>query len=54
MKIKFKLDDNFSLKKALQTYNVVIVASSVFHEDNIYYPNVQNECFYVSLTLLGE
>ena len=47
MKIKFNLDNNFSLKKALQTYNVVIIATSGFHEDN-------NDCFYVLLTLLGE
>ena len=40
MKISFSLDDCFSLKKSLETCNVIILARPAFHEDNIYYSYV--------------
>ena len=52
MKINFSLDDCFSPEKSLETCNVIIVARPAFHEGNIYYSQVQDECFYVVFTLL--
>ena len=40
MKIKFNSDDNLSLNKILKLYNLTIIVSSVFQEDNKYYPQV--------------
>ena len=53
MKISFSLDDCFSLKKSLETCNVIILARPAFHEDNIYYSYVEGECFYELFTLLA-
>ena len=47
MKIKFNLDDDIPLKKTLELYNMDIANTSVFHEDNKYYPQVfSEECLY--------
>ena len=40
MKIKFNFDDGLFLKKRLELRNLIIVARSVFHEGNKYYPQV--------------
>ena len=45
MKIKINSDDNQPLKKTLKLYNMIIFVRSVFHESNIYYPQVfLDEC----------
>ena len=38
MKIKSNSDDDLSLKKTLEIYNMVIVNRPAFHEGNKYYP----------------
>ena len=40
MKIKFNSDDDLPLKKTLKLRNMVMIASSAFHEDNKYYRHV--------------
>lgn len=35
MKIRFHSDDDLTLKKMLELYNIVIVVRFVFHKDNI-------------------
>ena len=40
MKIKFNSDDNLSLNKILKPFNLTIIVSFVFQEDNKYYPQV--------------
>ena len=47
MKIKFDLDDDLTLNKTIEIYNVTIVARNTFYENNKYYPRVfLDECFY--------
>ena len=47
MKIKFNSDDDFSLKKTLKLYNMIIVVRSTFYEGNKYYPqNFLDKCLY--------
>ena len=47
MKIRFESDDNLSLSKILNIPVCVIVARSVFQENNNFYPQVfLHECFY--------
>ena len=38
MKIKFNSDDDLPLKKALESYNMILVVRTVLYEDNKYYP----------------
>ena len=38
MKFKFNSDDDSPLKKTLEHRNMIVVARSVFHENNKYYP----------------
>ena len=40
MKIKFNSDNDLSLKKLLELYNMIKVAKSVFREGSKYYPQV--------------
>ena len=47
MKIKFNLNDDLALKKTLELHNMVIVVTSVSHEDNKCYPQFfLDEYFY--------
>ena len=47
MKIRFESDDDLSLGKILSIPVCIIVVTSVFQEDNNYYPHVYlHECFY--------
>ena len=40
-------NNDFPLKKTLGLYNMIIFGSSVFHEENKYYPQVfLDKCFY--------
>ena len=40
MKVGFESDDNFPLGKILSIPSIIIVTTSVFQEDNKYYPKV--------------
>ena len=40
MKIKFDLNDDLPLNKAIEICNMTIAAKAVFHENNKYYPQV--------------
>ena len=40
MKIKFDLDDELPLNKAIEIRSTIIVVRAVFHENNKYYPHV--------------
>ena len=40
MKIKFDSDDDLPLGKILSLHNIAIVITSVFQEDNKYYPQI--------------
>ena len=40
MKIKFNLDDDLSLKRTIEFYNIIIVVRFVFDEANKYYSQV--------------
>ena len=45
MKSKFHSDDNLPLNKMIEIPVVTIVLRAVFHENNVYYPQVFfNEC----------
>ena len=47
MKIKFKSNDDLPLGKTLSIPVCIIVAGSVFQEENYYYPQVcLHECLY--------
>ena len=47
MKIKFESDDDLTLGKILSIPVGIIVARSIFQEDNNYYPQVYlHECLY--------
>ena len=47
MKIKFNPDDNLLLNKILKLHNLTVIATSVFQEDNKYYPQIfLDECLY--------
>ena len=47
MKIRLESDNNLSLGKILNILVCIIVARSVFQENNNYYPQVfLHECFY--------
>ena len=47
MKIKFNLDGELTLNKAIQILSIIIVVRSVFHENNKYYSQVfLDECLY--------
>ena len=47
MNIKFNEDDDLTLKKILELYNMVIVIRSVLHEDNKCCPQISlNECLH--------
>ena len=47
MKIKFDSDDNLPLNKTTEIPIMTIVVRAVFHENNIYYPQVfLNECLH--------
>ena len=47
MKIKFNSDDDLPLNKTLKIRNMIIVARTVFHENNKCYPKVLfNDCLY--------
>ena len=49
LKIKFNSDYNLSLTNILKLHNLIIVAKSVFKEDQKYYPQVfLDECLYES------
>ena len=46
-KIKFNLDNDLPLNKAIEIHNATIVVWAVFHENNRYYPQVfLDECLY--------
>ena len=52
MKMMFNLDDDLPLKKTFELRNMVIVAWSVLHEGNKYYPQLLLvECLYKSKML---
>ena len=38
IKVKFELDDDLPLNKAIEIYNVTIVVTVPFYENNKYYP----------------
>ena len=38
MKINFNSDDDSPVKKTQEIYDMIIVVTSVFHEDNKYFP----------------
>ena len=38
MKINFISDDDSPVKKTREIYDMIMVATSVFHEDNKYFP----------------
>ena len=40
LKNKFALDDDLSLNKAVEIYNVTIVVRAISYENNKYYPHV--------------
>ena len=47
MKIKFESDDDLALSKILNIAVCVVIARSVFQENNNYYPQVfLHVCFY--------
>ena len=47
MKIKFNSDDNMSLNKMLKLHMLTVIVTSVFEEDDKYYPQVfLDECLY--------
>ena len=47
MKIRFEFDDDLLLGKTLSISMCIIVAGSVFQEENNYYPQVYlHECLY--------
>ena len=47
MKIKFNLDGELTLNKAIQILSIIIVVRSVFHENNKYYSQIfLDECLY--------
>ena len=47
MKIKFESNDDLPLAKILRIFVCIIIARSVFQEDNIYYAQVYlHECLY--------
>ena len=47
MKIKFNLDGELTLNKAIQILSIIIDVRSVFHENNKYYSQVYlDECLY--------
>ena len=47
MKIKFNSDDNLPLNKTIEIPSMIIVARVVFHENNIYFPQlVLDDCLY--------
>ena len=47
MKIKFNLDDQLPLNKAIEIPTITIVARAIFFENNKYYPQAfLDECLY--------
>ena len=38
MKLNFNSDDDCPVKKTREIYDMIIVVTSVFHEDNKYFP----------------
>ena len=47
MKIKFNLDDELTLNKAIEISSMIIIVMAVFHENNKYYPKAfLGECLY--------
>ena len=47
MKIKFNLDDKLPPNKTIEIPSMIVVARTVFHENNKYYPQVfLDECLY--------
>ena len=40
IKIKFKFCDNLPLNKILKVHNLTVIVTSIFQEDNKYYPQV--------------
>ena len=47
MKIKFNSDDELPLNKMIEISSMIIVAKTVFHKNNKYYPQVfLEECLY--------
>ena len=38
VKVKFNSDDDLPLNKMIEIYNVAIVATAIFYENNKYYP----------------
>ena len=47
MKIKFNLDDELPLNKAVEILSMIIVVRAVFHENNKHYPQIfLDECLY--------
>ena len=47
MKIKFNLDDELIINKAIEIPNMIIVVRAVFHENKKYHPQVVlDECLY--------
>ena len=47
LKIKFNLDDKLSLNKAIDITSMIIIVTTVFYENNKYYPqSFLNECLY--------
>ena len=47
MTIKFDLDDDLPLNKAIEIYNVTTAVRATFYENNKYYPQVfLDKCLY--------
>ena len=47
MRIKFNLDDDLSLNKQLNFFNLAIIVRTVFEEDGKYYPQIfLDKCLY--------
>ena len=47
MKIKFNLDDELPLNKAVEILSMIIVVRAVFNENNKHYPQIfLDECLY--------
>ena len=47
LKIKFNLDDKLPLNKTIDITSMIIIARTVFYENNKYYPqSFLNECLY--------
>ena len=49
LKIRFNLDDELPLNKAIEIPGTIIIVRAVFHENNKYYPQVFLDEFWYKL-----